>query len=99
MGIRAALDAMIIDKVEDQGSFRRNVDEFVKAGYLSVRQRQTLDAILDAGHAAVHRGWNPTADDINKLLDIAEGMIATIYIHEGGAQNLEEKVPRRRPSN
>jgi Domain of unknown function (DUF4145) len=72
MGLRAALERMIIDKVTDLGNFRHNVDEFQKAGYLSLNQKKNLDSILDAGHAAIHRLWEPTQNDIDTLLDIAE---------------------------
>ena len=60
MGVRAALESVMIDKVGDQGRWIQNVDAFEKAGYLSVRERTTLDTIIKAGDAAIHRGWEPT---------------------------------------
>jgi hypothetical protein len=98
MGVRAVLDAIMVDKVGDQGSFTRNLDTLKKADYLSVRQEAILSTILEAGHAAIHRGWQPTDDQISTLLDITESLIESIYIHEPRAERLEKVVPNRRHS-
>src|SRR5262249_54024238 len=82
MGIRAALEAVMTLRVGDQGSFAKNADALQAAGYLSQRQRLTLDAILDAGHATIHRGWEPTDQDLATLLDITESIVESVYIHE-----------------
>jgi len=44
MGIRATLETVMIDKVGDHHRFSANVDEFQKAGYLSVRQAGPTDS-------------------------------------------------------
>jgi hypothetical protein len=72
MGIRAALESVMIDKVGDKNSFKTNLDAFQGADYLSVRQRGHLEIILNVGHAAMHREWNPTGNDVKVLLDITE---------------------------
>jgi hypothetical protein len=97
MGIRAALEYLIIDKVEDQGMFTKNLDAFQAAGYISLRQRNSVEAILEAGHASIHRGWEPKENDITTLLDITESVIESVYLHEDQARNLEKRVPRRTP--
>jgi hypothetical protein len=95
MGIRAAIENVMIEKVGDQQSFKSLVDAFQKAGYLSVRQAMALDTILEAGHATIHRGWEPTNQDIATLLDIAETIIESAYLHEDRARDLDRKVPKR----
>ena len=75
MGIRAALENVMVNKVDDTGIFNTNMDAFQAAGYLSVRQKFNLETILEAGHATIHRGWVPTDDDIITLLDISESII------------------------
>jgi hypothetical protein len=97
MGIRAILEIVMRNKVGEQATFGAFVDEFQKAGYLSSRQALTLASILEAGHAATHRAWEPTDKDIAILLEITEAVIATTYLHEKSAQALEERVPPRRP--
>ncbi len=97
MGIRATLEHTMIDKIGDHGKFVINLDEFQKAGYLSERQRTALDTIFEAGHAAIHRGWEPTEDDIRTLMDITESVIESVYLHGVRAERLEKVVPKRLP--
>lgn len=99
MGIRAVLERVMLDKVGDQGNFKTTLLEFHRAGYLSNRNADTLETVLEAGHAATHRGWTPTAGDFATLLDITENIIDTVYLHEPRAHDLERNVPKRpRPS-
>ena len=95
IGIRAAIESVMIEKVGDQGSFKANMDALQKAGYVSVRQRGNLDSILGAGDAAIHRGYDPSCSDINIVLDIAESLIAEVYLHDHRANELDKNVPKR----
>lgn len=95
MGIRSLLEIVMRNKVGEQGRFEALVDEFEKAGYLSTRQRGSLDSILEGGHAAIHRRWEPTPEDIDTLLDITEAVIETAYLHEERAKALEGRLPKR----
>ena len=88
MGIRATLENVMKEKVGDR-PFKALVNEFQKAGYLSTRQALGLDVIIEAGHAAIHRGWKPTDEDVSTLLNITETLIELVY------QN--KRVPHRRP--
>ncbi len=97
MGIRTVIERIMIDKVGDAGTFITKLDEFCRAGYLSERQRGVLDGIVDAGHAATHRAWNPSFDDIQDLLDVVEFVVKDVYLHEPRIKQLEKKVPRRLP--
>ncbi|WP_198033083.1 DUF4145 domain-containing protein [Methylosinus sp. PW1] len=96
MGVRATLEAVMVEKVGDFHSFAANLDKFKGAGYISERQLDVLTSILEAGHAAIHRAWEPSAEDISKLLDVAESIIASVYLHEKQAEELMANVPKRR---
>ena len=95
MGIRALLEEVMIDKVGDQGSFAKNLDTFCANGYASLFQRDQLSAILDVGHAAMHRSYEPSDKELVVAIDIAEGIIASIYIHPEQAEKLAGSVPPR----
>jgi hypothetical protein len=97
MGIRAALENIMKEKIGDR-PFVVLVAEFQKTGYLSVRQVESLNSIIEAGHAVVHRGWQPNHDDISLLIDVTETLIKTIYLHEDRARELKERVPTRQQS-
>jgi len=98
MGIRAALENVMIDKIGgDKGSFTANVDAFQAAGYLNVRQRGHLEAVLGAGHAVIHRGWQPKDSELIILLDITEAIIEGAYLHDKPADTLSRSIPLRPP--
>jgi hypothetical protein len=51
--------------------------------------------ILDAGHAAMHRGYKPSEADLITALDIAEGIVSAIYVHAEKARSVASRVPAR----
>jgi hypothetical protein len=95
MGIRSVLEHVIITKVGDHQTFRKNLEQFCDAGYISLMQRDALNESLEAGHAATHRFFNPTQQDLDILLNITEGILAAIYIHPDQAEFLSKRVPPR----
>jgi hypothetical protein len=97
MGIRALLEQIMISKVGDQGSFEKQLDEFEKEGYISFVQRDAMKATLEVGHAAMHRAYRPTEEDVKLALDIVEGIMAPLYHHGGKAEKMADRVPPRPP--
>lgn len=97
MGIRSLLERIMITKVgQDFGTFARNSTEFEKLGYLSKKQHERLDAILDAGHATIHRAFEPSKADIITLVDLTEHIVETVYLHESQVEQLKMRVPARK---
>lgn len=95
MGVRALLERIMISKAGDQGSFAKNIAEFEKLGHVSKRQRERLEAILDAGHAAIHRAYSPKVQDVVTLLDITEHIVESVFLHDAKIEELKKKVPAR----
>jgi len=95
MGIRSLLEKVMIAKIGDQGSFRKNLIEFEKQGYVSRIQKERLEAILEAGHAVIHRTFMPSTKDVITLVDITEHIIETVYLHEDKVKELQKRVPPR----
>ena len=85
----------MILKIGDHGSFGEHLKLFHEAGYVSVIQFDALARILDAGHAVIHRGFAPTKGDLSAVLDVMEGIIAALYVHDQNVKNL--KIPERPP--
>jgi Domain of unknown function (DUF4145) len=94
MGIRALIEQVMIHKVGDKGTFAKNLEAFQQARYISLVQRDALNDILDAGHAAIHRSYTPTEKDIQIALDIIEGVMAAIFVHADAAKKVSERYPR-----
>jgi hypothetical protein len=49
----------------DQGAFGKNLTAFKDTGHVSDKQAEQLKAILEVGHAAIHRGHLPDASDVS----------------------------------
>ncbi|MBI4777044.1 MAG: DUF4145 domain-containing protein [Deltaproteobacteria bacterium] len=96
MGVRALMEYVMIDSVGDQGTFSNNLSKFEKEGFISANQRVILDAVLEAGHATIHRAYEPSGEDLATCIDIAESVLQSVYVHPEKAAELIERVPRRR---
>ncbi|CAE6687937.1 hypothetical protein R69888_00075 [Paraburkholderia haematera] len=95
MGVRSLVEKVMISKAGDKGSFLKNIAEFERLGYVSRIQRERIEAILEAGHAAIHRDFRPTTKDVITLVDIAEHIVETVYLHESKVNELRKRVPPR----
>jgi hypothetical protein len=96
LGIRALLESVMIDKIGDKGSFENNLKAFEEGGYISSKQKEVIKPILEAGHAAMHRGFKPQIVEVARIMDVTENIIETIYINETRLAKLVEKIPTRK---
>jgi hypothetical protein len=97
MGIRALLEQVMVSKIGDLGSFEQQLDAFEKGGYISFIQRDAMMTTLEVGHAAMHRAYRPTEEDVKVALDIVEGVMAPLYHHRSKAEKMADRVPPRPP--
>ncbi len=86
----------MISTVADQGSFKANLDAFQKRGFLADKQREIIEPILEAGHATIHHQYSPSTDDVNTVVDIAECLFETTFIHADKAKTLRKRIPKRK---
>lgn len=93
IGIRALLEQVMIEKINDNGSFAKNLDEFENKGFISKIQKEAILPVIEAGHASVHRGFKATNKEIQHLMDITENIIESIFINKLKADMLP--VPRK----
>jgi hypothetical protein len=98
MGARALLDMAMTDKVKDVGQFNQKLDALEKEASISKKQREFLEAALDAGNAASHRGHCPTAKQLDQVMDIVENVIQQIYVLPNAAAELKKSTPPRKKS-
>jgi hypothetical protein len=95
MGARTAVDIVLLEKVGDAGSFRQKLIGLEKQGYVGQRSREILDAALDAGSAAAHRGYVPKKEQLESVMDIVENILQAVYILEDAAAELRKTTPQR----
>jgi hypothetical protein len=95
MGTRALLDMAIIDKVGDAGTFAQKLEAFQKGGFIAEKQRSFLEAALDFGHAATHRGLWADPEQVSAALDIVESALQAVYSLDKQAERLRQVTPKR----
>lgn len=97
MGIRALVEQIMIAQVKDKGTFKQNIKAFFDAGYIAPRQQDTFEnTLVEAGHAAMHRGFDPSQETIETLLDIIEPLIDDIYFKPHRTQKAGKAIPARK---
>lgn len=96
MGIRALVERLMIDVVGDKGTFKATVRAFFEAGYVAPFQRAMFEnTLIEAGHAAMHRDFMPSAEDVNTLLDIVESVLDAVYYQPMSADAVRKSIPSR----
>lgn len=93
LGVRSLLESVMVEKVGDNGSFVKNLGKFLEGGFISKIQLEALGPLIEAGHATTHRGYQPSAADVNVVMDILENVLESIYVTTVRAKKL--KVPPR----
>jgi hypothetical protein len=76
--------------------FKEKLDQLQNKGHISASERAQLDILTDAGGAAAHRGWEPTADQLNTIMSIVETFIHRKFILESEVKRLRAQIPRRK---
>lgn len=94
-GSRTLIDRLIVLTVGDKGNFAKGLAALLAEGKISLHERDILEPVVQAGHAAAHRGWAPTKEQIAIILDTVEGLIHRLLVLPKLAEELEEAVPGR----
>lgn len=96
MGIRALAERGMVDLVGEKGTFKKTIRAFLDAGYVApFRAEMFENTLIEAGHAAMHRNFSPSADDVNTLLDILEGVLNTVHYEPMRADAVRRTIPPR----
>jgi len=95
-GARTAVDRLIAIEVGDQGSFPHGLAKLKEEQKLSKHEIEVLEPTIEAGHAAAHRGWTPSAEELAVILDVVEGLINRLMILPERANALRTSVPGRK---
>uniref|UniRef100_UPI0035CC8624 DUF4145 domain-containing protein n=1 Tax=uncultured Sphingomonas sp. TaxID=158754 RepID=UPI0035CC8624 len=93
IGIRTCFDvaAELLD-IDTNLTFARKLDELVQAGHIAALDRSRLEALVDAGSASAHRGWRPSAEDVETMTDALEHFIHSAFVAPEEKKALDAKV-------
>lgn len=95
MGLRALMDELMNNTVGDIGGFEAKVKKMIADGFLSKFQKEVLDPTLELGHAAIHRGHQPSGNQIDAALGIVQGLLELFYVQKKAVEKLKTGVKPR----
>jgi hypothetical protein len=97
MGVRAVVDAVMNAELGDVGGFEEKLEALVDKGLISIKQRELLAVVVDAGSAAGHRGFAPQIALIDGMIDAIENLLHQHYIIEPMVEQQKRTIPPRPP--
>lgn len=98
MGARALIDMVMLEEVGDVGSFVQKLSALQKNGFLSDKNRDVLNAALDVGNAASHRGHEPERKHVQHVMDIVENLLQATLL-KNVVDDLKNATPQRKKKN
>jgi len=93
MGLRTVFDLVANDKVKES-TFNKNLDSLFQSGYINSNQKEVLRSALEVGHAAAHRGYIPSMEDIDEVKDIMYHLLVSVY-GNNAKRKLDKNTPPR----
>lgn len=98
IGTRTLLDrAMFLRVGDSEGGFRAKLNLMVERGYIGTDERDILLAITDAGSAAAHRGFSPSAEHLATIVATVETFLYRVFVLKPAAGAVRAATPPRRP--
>ena len=94
-GSRTLIDRLIVLTVGDQGNFVQGLQALQDEGKIAQHERDILEPVIQAGHAAAHRGWEPSKEQLKFILDTVEALIYRLLVLPSLAELLEGAVPSK----
>jgi hypothetical protein len=95
MGARTLLDLYMVEKVGDVGPFEKKLQKLVDGNFISSTSKALLEVALEYGHAAIHRNYQPTQQEMNDVLDIIENLLQTEALSDK-TKDLKKNVPKHK---
>ena len=97
VGARTLLDraGYLLIGHDPKGGFEGKLSELVTRGFISSQDKQTLDAVADAGNASAHRGYTPSPERLGHIVDIIENFLQRAFILTHAADDIRKSTPPR----
>lgn len=95
MGLRSVIDMVCNDQVGDIGSFAGKLHKLEEKRLITPKKRKMIESLLEVGHASIHRGHFPTAEDLQVVMDIVDHLLEELYVLDKTSESLRASVPKR----
>ncbi len=92
-GTRIAFDiAATLLEVDGDLTFTEKLDNLVGKGLLGTVDVDRMHTLIEAGNASTHRGWRPTKENLNIVVDILEHFLERAFIDPAKIKKLDKKA-------
>jgi hypothetical protein len=97
VGARTLLDRAGYLLIGDpKGGFEGKLSALVTGDFISSQEKETLDAVADAGNASAHRGYTPKSERLGHIVDIIENFLHRAFVLTPAAEDIRKSTPPRR---
>lgn len=76
-------------------SFEKKLANLHSLGKISADEKDTLSTLVDAGSAAVHRGWRPKPAELEIMVLLTEAFLHRNFVLGDAAKELRKQVPKK----
>lgn len=96
IGMRTVFDraSELLDIAPDK-AFQKKLEDLKAKDHITERELLVLGALIDAGSAAAHRGWQPKPKELDAMMTILETFLHRAFLLEEIAAELGKRVPQR----
>jgi hypothetical protein len=96
IGIRTVFDcaAQLLGSDPNQ-TFAEKLKELAAGNKISGEDKEILWVLTDAGSAAAHRGWKPSEENLNRLVDALENFLHRTFVLKHQLREVKKIIPAR----
>lgn len=95
-GVRTVFDVATTKLGIDPAlTFEKKVDALKAQGRIGQYEQEDLATMVEAAKAAMHRGWKPSQEQLNTMMQTLERFIHHSFMLKEKSAKLKEKVPPR----
>ncbi|WP_336982418.1 MULTISPECIES: DUF4145 domain-containing protein [unclassified Cedecea] len=96
IGLRIAFDRTIeLLEIQPGLSLKEKVNQLKQGGHIGDAEAENLEAVIEAGNGAAHRGWSPTLPQFKTLLRAIEIFIHRTILSERSLGHIVQSVPKK----
>lgn len=98
IGMRTVFDrASELLGIDPGKPFKQKLDDLKAGDHITDKEVAVLAALIDAGSAAAHRGWQPKPKQLDAMMTILEAFLHRAFLLEDIGAELGKGVPKRQP--
>jgi len=95
IGIRTAYDiASELLGIDSSLPFEKKLDALISSGRIGILDKDRLETMVDAGSASAHRGWRPSPNDLNTMMDVLEHFVEESFVAPTRKKELDDEAAK-----